>query len=82
MNPRTHLVAADGHITKPPCLGKQVGGDIVPLQMQTSLYSMQRYLQAPVSDELLICIEVFIVIQADDVESIGFSLLRNPLKAV
>jgi len=65
MNSRTHLVAADGHITKPPCLGKQVGGDIVPLQMRNPLYSKQRYLQAPVSDELLICIEVFIVIQAD-----------------
>ena len=65
MNSRTHLVAADGHITKPPCLGKQVGGDIVPLQMQNPLYSKQRYLQAPVSDELLMCIEVFIVIQAD-----------------
>jgi len=36
MNPRTHLVAACGHITKPPCLGKQVGGDIVPLLMLRS----------------------------------------------
>ena len=29
----THLFAVKGHITKPPCLGKQVGEDYVLLSM-------------------------------------------------
>ena len=65
MNSRTHLVAADGHITKPPCLGKQVGGDYVPLQMQAKCYSSLSALQQRSLDELFISIEILVIIKTD-----------------
>ena len=40
-----HLVAANGHITKPPCLDKQVGGENFPLQMPARDYSEKRMMK-------------------------------------
>ena len=58
-------------MTKPPCLGEQVGGDYVPLQMRAQRYSSLSVMQQQSVDELFISIEIILIMKAYTRELLG-----------